>query len=348
MKKKHVAARPRPPASQLGLPGLESVAGSQPVSTQLALPGLEPDCLLAFLALVGLLRSLESARPRWHARISWSGPPWLASLHVAAGVSQGDVAAAAVEGIEAIASHFNVFGKADVVFAPDEYRRCIKDGAPLLTSLCAEAPRSKDGKKLLLAPLVMMFGQGHQHFLSRLISTAPRANKAGAGKKAQPMQGPDKIEEALFARWKRSDRSEGFRWDPEEDQRYALRFRSPSADGAAPTVHGANRLACIGLLTFVAVPNEPHPRTVGARRDNGSSNVEFVWPIWSAPISLLTLEALLVHPDVIAGRLADVRALGVTEIYTCRRVQTQRNVSVARARPASQASQSVGVRGASA
>jgi len=32
------------------------------------LEGLEPDNLLAFLALLGLLRSLETARPAWRPR----------------------------------------------------------------------------------------------------------------------------------------------------------------------------------------------------------------------------------------------------------------------------------------
>jgi hypothetical protein len=30
------------------------------------LQGLEPDNMLAFLALLGLLRALEQARPNWH------------------------------------------------------------------------------------------------------------------------------------------------------------------------------------------------------------------------------------------------------------------------------------------
>ena len=35
------------------------------------LAGFEPDNLLAFLALLGLLRSLESARPTWRPRAAW-------------------------------------------------------------------------------------------------------------------------------------------------------------------------------------------------------------------------------------------------------------------------------------
>ena len=36
----------------------------------LALPGLEADNLLAFLALLGLLRALETVREEWRPRVS--------------------------------------------------------------------------------------------------------------------------------------------------------------------------------------------------------------------------------------------------------------------------------------
>lgn len=35
------------------------------------LAGLEPDNLLALLVLLGLLRALQTARPRWHPRAAW-------------------------------------------------------------------------------------------------------------------------------------------------------------------------------------------------------------------------------------------------------------------------------------
>jgi hypothetical protein len=348
MKKKAVSKARSGETPQLRLPGLETDMLSQPGTTQLALLGIEPDCLLAFLALVGLLRALDHARPQWCVRISWSGPPWVAFLHVPVAVSQAEIGRAAVQGIEAVASQFHVFEKSDVDFSPDEYReylrQCRSDrhSLDLPAALCAEAPLSKNGKKLLAAPLVMMFGQGHQHFLSRLMAVSRRNSRAkkNARDATETLQGPEKIEEALFSPWKRADESPAFRWDPEEDQRYALRFRSPSGEGAASTVHGANRLACIGLLSLATVPNEPQARSVGVRRDDRGSNVEFVWPIWSAPISLLTLEALLVHPDVIAGRLQRVRDLGVTEIYCCRRIQNMKYLNVARARPTSCARES--------
>jgi hypothetical protein len=39
--------------------------------TRFRLDGLEPDNLLAFLALLGLLRALDTRRPDWHSRAGW-------------------------------------------------------------------------------------------------------------------------------------------------------------------------------------------------------------------------------------------------------------------------------------
>jgi hypothetical protein len=44
-------------------------------TTRIELKGLEPDNLLAFLALLGLLRALEAAQPGWRPRVGWFGTP---------------------------------------------------------------------------------------------------------------------------------------------------------------------------------------------------------------------------------------------------------------------------------
>ena len=65
------------------------------------LSGLEPDNLLAFMALLGLLRVLEEAEPSWLPRVSWSvdDPPVRPVLHVAQPVSEDSIAAAAAAGL---------------------------------------------------------------------------------------------------------------------------------------------------------------------------------------------------------------------------------------------------------
>jgi hypothetical protein len=192
---------------------------------------------------------------------------------------------------------------------------------------------------LYAAPLVMMFGQGHQNFLDRLVAV-PRGDLPGRLRKLKSppdMRDPGKIAEALFGRWTRKDDADGFRWDPEEDQRYAMRFSDPSSEGAAPTVHGANRLAAIGFLSCATAPGERRMMAVGAFRD--AEGWGFAWPIWSEPLSRVAIESFLAHPDLMRSAPNDLRVLGVQEVQCARRISNGKFMNVTRARPSGSGSQ---------
>lgn len=297
--------------------------------------GLEVDNLLAFLALLGLLRSLETSKPDWSPRASWHGPPWRAQLHLEHRATEAEVAIAAKEGMERIAASFDVDGRKNVDFDAPEYRtyahrlRGDPIGAALAAALSTEFPEKADGK-IYASPLVMMFGQGHQNFLERLIA-ATRGADDGV---APAMNEAIKLEEALFRPWRRADATDGFRWDPDEDQRYALRFGNPSKAGAAPTVHGANRLAAIGLLSYPCLPaRRGHRPRVPGVADQRDREIAFVWPIWTAALSRTAIERLLSHPDVIDPRPNLLRPFGVVEIYRARRISNGKYMNVTRAVP---------------
>ncbi len=306
----------------------------------LELPGLEPDNLLAFLSLLGLLRALETANPAWLPSASWRGPPWIACLHLAETANESAVAKAAARGVELLSAKYDVAGRRDVKFDRAEYRNYARKlrndptSAALASALAAEVPEKRAGG-LNAAPLVMMFGQGHQHFLERLVSVSrgdlpPRLRKL---KPPPNMRDPQKFAEALFKPWVRKDDTEGFRWDPEEDQRYALRFGDPSREGAAPTVHGANRLAAIGFLSCATTPRERRMTVVGAFRDDEGWG--FAWPIWSEPLSRCAIEAFLAHPALMHRAPLDLRVLGVQEVQCARRISNGKYMNVTRARPIS-------------
>ncbi len=308
----------------------------------LAMPGLEPDNLLAFLALLGLLHALETARADWQPRISWKGPPWMAHLHLAAFPERMEIAQAANEGLAELMQHFDVDQRNErkkVDFTPKDYRAYaarVRDsvvGAALASALTVEWPQKRDGG-LYAAPLVMMFGGGQQFFLARLVDV-PRGrlpNRLKKLKAAPDLTAPGKIADALFRPWRRDDDADGFRWDPEDDQRYALRYDNPSPAGAAPTVVGANRLAAIGFLSFSTAPHARRMQAVGATRESGEWF--FVWPIWLRPLSRAGIEALLAHPALFEGDRSKLRLLGAGEIFRARRVANGQLINVARARPA--------------
>ena len=309
------------------------------------LDGLEPDNLLAFMALLGLLRTLEEARPGWRPRVSWTvdEPPLRPCLHVAEEVARNVIVEAAAEGLAALAPRHDFEGLPDLTLPPGEDTRerlrnaagADRYTADLWAALISDAAIARDGKKVEPTPLCLMFGQGHQHFLARLASVPREAAppKRGAGRNKSGISEAECLHEALFAPWKRPDATDSFRWDPQEDVRYALRARDPTdARTRETTQHGANRLAAVGLSVSTVVPRQRSGKVRlsllgGARQPDGAHTLD--WPIWREPAGLAGIRALLGHP-----RLDDPRtraALGVVEHRRARRISVGKYMSFTRA-----------------
>lgn len=313
------------------------------------LDGLEPDNLLAFMALLGLLRALGEARPHWRARVSWTvdDPPLRPALRIPQGVDGTAVAEAAAEGLDLLAQLHEFDGHKDLTLAPADAARSLQRAAgtaghdgyvpDLWAALLSDAAISRDGRKAEPTPLCLMFGQGHQHFLERL-ATVPRTKAPpdrGKGRNRTAVSETDCLGEALFAPWTRPDATKSFRWDPNEDVRYALRARDPTDSATKDTTqHGANRLAAVGLSVLTVTPKSQHGRArldmLGGCRDTGGGFI-CRWPIWRAPISLACIRALLGHPGL--GNRKTHDALGIVEIRHARRISAGKFMNFTRADP---------------
>jgi hypothetical protein len=324
--------------------------------TRLPLSGLEVDNLLSFLALLGMLRAIEEREPSWTPRVVWEAKPWRASLDIAAEVDPKGVARIVTEGLLTVIKRLEQYRPrdanseplADVSFERVEYANYARssrgqsstsprgdaNAAQLAACLSCEWPLKKSDGAPIAGPLVMMFGQGHQHFLSRYFEV-PRAPVKDGGAQSQGDVHASiaaRIQRALFSPWRRADEAQGFRWDPEDDQRYALRFGNPSKAGAANTEDGANRLATLGFLSF---PSVPAFRATTRGVDRTRDGVSFVWPVWSTPLSRSGIESLLSHPALIEGNLVRLKSLGIEEIYRARRVSNGKFMNITRASPIS-------------
>ena len=313
------------------------------------LDGLEPDNLLAFMALLGLLRALDEARPHWRTRASWTvdDPPLRPALRTPTDIDANAVAEATAEGLDLLARRHEFDGRKDLTLSPADAARTLQnaigaadgDGyvAALWAALVSDAAVSRDRKKAEPTPLCLMFGQGHQHFLERLASV-PRSKvppDRGKGRSKITVSETGCLREALFASWKRPDATQSFRWDPNEDVRYALRARDPTdAKTKETTQHGANRLAAVGLSVLTVAPRSRFGRVrlvmLGGRREIDGSFV-FRWPIWRAPISLACIRALLGHPGL--GVRETLAALGIVEVRQARRISAGKFMNVTRADP---------------
>ena len=340
------------------------------------LDGIEPDNLLAFLALLGLLRALEESRPTWYPRAFWTvdAPPIRPSLRIRESASEATVVAALIEGLgrRARALHPASFTRLDELeklgklrkkeksslsceedaelrslsalrdlkLSPEGAVKCLEgaahgeaSGADLWASLIVDAAVRSDGF-VERTPLCLLFGQGHQHFLSRLALVPQQATPPSRdiGRMRTEISEADCLREALFAPWARPDATSSFRWDPHEDVRYALRATDPTdSKTKEKTQHGANRLAAIGLSALTVVPQrragKARLRILGGRR--GTDAFIFTWPIWKDPISLAAIRSLLGHPGL--DDPATRQALGIVERRRTRRISSGKFMNFTRA-----------------
>lgn len=310
--------------------------------------GLEPDNLLAFLALLGAMRALETARPNWRPRVHWDvdHPPVRPILKLAEPVTVDSVLEAMAAGCDVLARDYEFGGQKGINWTQSDARALLLEAietgpdhrhrADMFAALMSDIA-VKDDETVMPTPLCLLFGQGHQHFLERLTEVPKQASAPprGRGKKAISPTAEETLAEAVFKPWERIDPSPSFRWDPEEDRRYALRFDDPSQDKGT-TVHGANRLAVIGLPLLTVVPTTMRGRVrlamIGSSQ-NASGETQITWPIWTRSMSLDGIRTLLAHrllretePD-----RARLRAMGIHELRRATRISVGKFLNFTRA-----------------
>jgi hypothetical protein len=314
------------------------------------LDGLEPDNLLAFLALLGLLRALEAADSTLRPRAAWEidTPPPRPILILARSLTPEEVTECAATGIQVISASHDFADRKDLNHSRDESRTLLEQTAKaaglqarervdLLAALMSDAA-VKDDKKEPVDPtaLCLLFGQGHQHFLERLadVPREPAPPQRGKGKSAVSISASECLAEALFRPWHRNDPTFSFRWDPEEDVRYALMAGDPT-DSAykTGTQHGANRLAAVGLAALTLVPQtragRVRPINIGGRA--GPDGFSFCWPVWRPPATIGAIRSMLAHPALCEPQ--GLAHLGVEYVLVARRISVGKFMNFSRARP---------------
>ena len=130
---------------------------------------------------------------------------------------------------------------------------------------------------------------------------------------------PGALERTLFGDWDYGDADYSLRWDPIENQPYALRWRDPSkstlADGPG-TMRAANCLAFEALrcLPCMAIGTKVH--TTGFREIDDRQT--FVWPIWTPCLNADTIRSLLSLGDLhkTPPRRPALEARGIQEVYS--------------------------------
>lgn len=321
-------------------------------STKHRLEGLEADNVLAFLALLGVLRALEavdkerSDSEKWLPRVAWDTkkPPLRPVLFVQSPVETSEVSQRVADGVAMLQVAYDFNSRKDLNHSEKEARELLMekldgdfdpDTMTLFEALFSDAAIKTNKKDPVVdpTPLCLLFGQGHQHFLERLASIpkelAPPPR--GRGKQAKPVTAEECLTETLFKPWHRTDPTDSMRWDPEEDVRYALMAGNPTVPAyKSGTQHGANRLAVIGLAALTLVPEkragQVRPVILGGSYKDGFS---LSWPVWSAPASLSAIRGMLAHPGLLKPKM--LTHLGVEYVLSAKRISNGKFMNFTRA-----------------
>jgi hypothetical protein len=321
------------------------------------LEGLEPDNPLAFLALLGLLRVLDTVRPDWHSRAAWDleAPPIRPILTITESANEQGICEAAAAGIARLTAAHD-FGTAnDLKLDRSEARRllcraadqCYDTGARYFADLCAAlaSDAAVDQEQTKVEPTPLAYPTvATSNFLKNFValSRAELPEKRSRDP-SYPKTPAECVAQALFAPWRRADRPVGLRWDPEEAKRHAYQWRAPTKDPPT-TQHGASRLAIVGLSALTAVPISSGGRVrlsvIGG--DGSGDRFSFAWPIWSLPASLPAIRAMLSHPKL--RQPGALEHLGVDHVRETLRVSLDRLRNFTYAEPRIPAEPTIGSR----
>lgn len=276
------------------------------------LDGLEPDNLLAFLALLGLLRALDLTRPEWQSRAYWDveRAPLRPILTTRDPTTPEEVSGAALEGLLIFRDALRPFS-----------RPRSRQGSSKKTALLSDRPHQRRSSRRCVLALNACAPDHRKHLLWQLrcdLLASAGAGRADYRKKSEvfditPMKLPsgqmtfigaqfdmistckaEDICSSLFRTWTYAHKGNSLRFSPDEARRYAYRAADPSPEGSR-TELGASSLSGLGLLAFTMSEAHPHWRMVAysGRRSEG----RIIWPIWRSAgglgSSLNTIIAML-------------------------------------------------------
>lgn len=249
------------------------------------LEGLQPDNLLAFMALLGLLRALETAAPAWRPRAYWDETrhPLRPVLTLAEAKTREEVAETAAKGISVsskslaqIVARAREFDNANSgkMRSEDAQLELTKNAAtlrqlmmceaklePFLSGLATLGSTKSEAPEAISTPL--MFPSGQMAFVGTLLSLSehPEASE---------------LQDALFESWAYKHKGETLRLDPTEARRYALQGKDPAPQGAWGE-RGASSLAVLAFPSFpvFAIRSIEMPGAHWIGRQLAIS-----WPLW--------------------------------------------------------------------
>lgn len=252
--------------------------------------GFDSHNLLAFLALLGTLKALETSKQKLKPRMSWEHGSL--HLHLNLEVNKQEIAQEVISGVIELGKTMKFHPHKKLKITPEEFDE-LQNSIPkdIIAALGCDGILDKDEKNVAYPPLCTMFGAGQQYFLERLENATSITNEERE-KRTESMYS------TLFDKWKYNDDTKiGFRWDPNEYRPHAYRSIDPSRD-TYTIEDGANRLAAIGFMMCWCVPTLKGLEASWCTDITGSKTKKIAWPIWKKKMSLSAILIIMRHPYI--------------------------------------------------
>jgi len=338
------SATPVANAPLVSLRSAATIAPSDQRRHSIALPGLVGSNPLGFLAAIGVFRTVVTSFPDQLIEMTWhQDGHWHPVIISDKPLVKDELIEALHDSLKGRHqdSQFTAFGKNTTVPA-SEFRSVALEAVAnanladrTFADFCAgfgsdALVSPNDGVTIQDTSLRTMAGAGHQHFLETMRNLIQKCDAKH-------------LEKSLFDTWQYDDPTQtlSLRFDPLDDNRYALRWRNPSGDPDRKTLGsmlGANRLAIEAIPLLPTAPGERKLQTA-CFTGHRSSDTFFEWPIWMVPVSLDVVRSLLlitesVKPETNAELL---RSRGVVAVMRSQRITVGkvRNFTPARLKPCS-------------
>lgn len=295
---------------------------------EIELTGLDGSNLLAFMAALGTLRTLTLAEPDARVRMRWVEREWWTPILHHSRIGSGDELVAALANKLCGESTVNAAWKIgeDLVLARAEFARHLREAAEAAT------PEDRRAADFLAAFGSEAFGdRNNEDRIAdtefRTMSGASNQHFLGFMKELAAATEPEQVARTLLGPWDYGDGSPAMRWDPADYRTHALRVEDPSKQRLDPirTMRGANRLAVEALPLFPTVPQGGRLATAAFQKRDGE--VWVAWPVWTEPLTLLTVGSLLGSAGVQTPDPKLLALQGVCQVFSARRFTKGKNRS---------------------
>ncbi|MBF0612886.1 MAG: hypothetical protein G8345_03540 [Magnetococcales bacterium] len=272
---------------------------------EIPLPGLVGSKPIAFMATLGLLRTLAAMDKNYHPKIRWEmQDDWIPILSLRRIENLDQLIETLIKYNPELSKYdwlnlesaeikvpVNMFRGWMEIFSTKStlsHRETIDFIASFGSELVVITSGDNKGK---VKPSLLCMTSGNQMYFNSIRETLDDVNKA--------IDKRDRYMELLTGPWKYDDPNHSLGWDPTMERLHALRPKAPTNDkGKFSSVRLAVWFAALSLPFFPTLSKNNEINCACFTRANRKNNWLFRWPLWGAEIGIDEIKLLLTNSSI--------------------------------------------------